>query len=368
LLLIGQALSNTANSSISPGAGAVQAIFHSAIASRQIRTQVTCKEHGASVIYCQLQGRGSSRHRRKPDLPQATNRCLSVTRTILVAILLSSFGASVCLGQVRYGILDETHWSEVADGALAGSTKPGPQTTGFYLRGLPFRAEYRIYVQDTGWLPWVSVADSHWTSGSGKRLEAIQFRFPDGIPDGTKLKARALIQDSGFTFPVNIENDTVIGTPGQNHPIEGIQIAEGSGPQAERDIANSFIKGQFAAAPPNQPASPPPYKTFTSGDMNRWDCVMHGTTVTFYPNGTGHFEAQVMTKHTMTSDILHQTIFVKGNGGVSLFNIPNHDSPNMQTQNRYFGGPSSWYPFSYDFTFPANLYDQITTLELSCGC
>lgn len=112
----------------------------------------------------------------------------------------------------------------------------------------------------------------------------------------------------------------------------------------------------------------PSQKTFTSPDLHQGDCVMHAATVMFYPDGTGHFEAQVMTNHTMTSDIWSQTMFVKGNGGMSLFDIPTQVSPAMQTQHRYIGGSSSWYPFSYNFTFPASLYDQITTIELSCGC
>jgi hypothetical protein len=46
--------------------------------------------------------------------------------------------------QLRYGILDETHWSQAVAGGLAGSTHPGPKTKGFFLRGLPFAARYRI--------------------------------------------------------------------------------------------------------------------------------------------------------------------------------------------------------------------------------
>jgi Family of unknown function (DUF6294) len=214
--------------------------------------------------------------------------------------------------------------------------------------------------------------DTTWTAGPlGERLEAIQFLFPKGIPDGTKLRAIIILQGGGLSFPIDLGNNAVVGEPGQNKPIGGIQIAMASGAQADKEIANSFRVGLMAVPRSTTPPAPTaePFKRLTwQDDIHVGDCAMHGATITFYPHGTGHFEAQVMTNHTTTSDIWSQTSWVKGPGGVLLFTIDNHEGPKMPSRNKPFPGPSSWYSFYYDFTFPRNLYDQIEKVEGSCGC
>jgi hypothetical protein len=111
----------------------------------------------------------------------------------------------------------------VHDGDVAGA--PGGPKTGFYLRGLAFPVEYRIFVQDDKWLPWVRSGDNpDWTSGNGKVLEAIQFRFPEGIPSDVKLLASVNV---GYYSPiVDIKDGTILGTPGTD-AVLSIQIAQG---------------------------------------------------------------------------------------------------------------------------------------------
>ena len=55
-------------------------------------------------------------------LSQLALKAFHTTRVLYVGIALSALGASACFGQVRYGILDTTHWSNAVAGGLAGST------------------------------------------------------------------------------------------------------------------------------------------------------------------------------------------------------------------------------------------------------
>jgi hypothetical protein len=65
-------------------------------------------------------------------------------------------------------------------------------------------------------------------SGVGKQLEAIQFRFAQGIPAGVHILARVHLQDVGWTSPVEIKDQTVLGTTGLGRRLEAIQIVVGS--------------------------------------------------------------------------------------------------------------------------------------------
>lgn len=158
---------------------------------------------------------------------------LSLTRASLAVVVLSFVSVSLCFGQVRYGLLGTAGWSEAHNGDIAGSS--GGTPTGFYLRGIDFPVEYRIFVQGNKWLPWVQSTDANSTSGDGKVLQAIQFRFPDGIPAGKKLLASVNV---AYENPiVEIQDGTILGTPGTGAVVT-IQIAQGDNYTGDEILAS----------------------------------------------------------------------------------------------------------------------------------
>ena len=59
------------------------------------------------------------------------------------------------------------------------------ETDAFSISGLAYPAEFRIHVERNGWHNWTPGVEGSYDSGVRKRLEAIQFRFPQGMPAGT---------------------------------------------------------------------------------------------------------------------------------------------------------------------------------------
>jgi hypothetical protein len=155
------------------------------------------------------------------------------------------------LGGVGYALFAKEGipqgWSQASDGGVAGTTGESRKTDAFSIRGLSFPVEYRICVEQSGWLPWTLAADNVYNSGFGKRLEAIQFRFPQGIPSDTKILARVHLQYIGWTPIVTVADGTILGTTGMSRQLEAIQIVEGSGPNADENHLRQLLADRLEA-------------------------------------------------------------------------------------------------------------------------
>jgi hypothetical protein len=145
-----------------------------------------------------------------------------------LAVSQACFAADISFGLF---IKEAGHegWSSVKNGQVAGTAGREWQTDAFYLSGLPFDVEYRLHVKELGWLPWVKGGATE--TGGGRRLEAIQFRFPKGLPDDVVLLCTAHLQNIGWTKPVLLSDNVVIGTTNQERRLEAIQICYGQGPR-----------------------------------------------------------------------------------------------------------------------------------------
>jgi hypothetical protein len=146
------------------------------------------------------------------------------------ALLISGHNS---VAEVRYGLYLKGYmegWSNSVNGGIAGTTGMSLQTDAFTISGFDFPVQYRIHVQDQGWhYNWTTAADGFFDSGNGKRLEAIQFHFPSGIPQNEKIIARVHLQGIGWTSPGIIQEGTILGTTGQSRRLEAIEVAVGTG-------------------------------------------------------------------------------------------------------------------------------------------
>lgn len=120
-------------------------------------------------------------------------------------------------------------WSIATSGKISGTVGHSLTTDAFRIDEVPFPLEFRIHVQGQGWKKWTSPGD--YSSGHGNRLEAIQFRFPNGKPENLALIARVHLQSRGWLSPTLIDNMVILGSTGEKRRLEAIQIALGCGPE-----------------------------------------------------------------------------------------------------------------------------------------
>jgi len=89
----------------------------------------------------------------------------------------------------------------------------------------PIKVQVNAYVQDIGWMGWITNPDSDdkyaGTTHQSKRLEAIRIRLVDA-PAGTRICYRVHVQDHGW---MDTEcNGDMAGTTGEGKRIEAIKI------------------------------------------------------------------------------------------------------------------------------------------------
>ena len=118
-------------------------------------------------------------------------------------------------------------WSRATMGGIAGSVGCLGMTDAFFLADVPIPVDFRIHVHSQGWLDWVP--QGHKCSSNGQRLEAIQFRFPNGVPDDAVLMGRAHLENIGWTKTEIIPNNGMLGTTQQSRRLEAIQLVFASG-------------------------------------------------------------------------------------------------------------------------------------------
>ena len=119
-------------------------------------------------------------------------------------------------------------------------------------------------------------------------------------------------------------------------------------------------KAPDSAATPSQPGIPP--QPFTYDNATVGQCEMKDISLYLRPDGTAHFESTVRTKRTLMFDEFHLEFHLRDSNGAVLYSA-HLDGPQMRGP---FG--SDWMTFQNDFTFPADLYNKIQSVNFDCGC
>ena len=63
--------------------------------------------------------------------------------------------------------------------------------------GIGGSLEYRVHVQDIGWMDWVAAGGAAGTEGQSKRLEGIEIKLTGALADTYAVEYSAHIQDYG---------------------------------------------------------------------------------------------------------------------------------------------------------------------------
>lgn len=157
---------------------------------------------------------------------------------------------------LEYGLFVKGAWVGGKDGSVAGDAGSGGAAGAMSVSGVPFPAEFRLHLAKKGWLGWVP-CDGRQSSGEGRNIEAIQFRFPAGVPDGIKLYGRVHVEGVGWLKTVAIEHCTVLGTTRRYWPIDAIQISSKAGEVGSAmDLVEQSDAGFNLLLPPGSPPVP----------------------------------------------------------------------------------------------------------------
>ncbi len=83
--------------------------------------------------------------------------------------------------------------------------------------------EYRVHVQDKGWLPWTEAGNPAGTEGESKRIEAIEIRLTGELAEYYSVEYCVHIQDYG-DMQGWVADGALAGTTGESKRIEQIKV------------------------------------------------------------------------------------------------------------------------------------------------
>jgi len=190
---------------------------------------------------------------------------------------------------LEYGLFIKGAWVGGKDGSVAGNTESGGIASALSVSGLPFPAEFRLHVAAKGWLGWV-LGDGRQSSGDGREIEAIQFRIPAAIPDGTRLYARVHVSGMGWLKTLLVQNSTVLGTTGCHWSIDAIQMSAKAGEVGSAmDLTEQSDAAFNLLLPPGSPPVPKakPNENLESG-FGRWQFDGASDEFTILPDGSAN--------------------------------------------------------------------------------
>lgn len=122
-------------------------------------------------------------------------------------------------------------WQGWADqGNVAGTTGSGLRVEAIQFRivecdGLQSKPgiTYRSYVQQNGWLPYVQEGQTSGTSGEAKRLEALRLSLYN-VPEDAYISGDVHVQTDGWLNYSRISELTDVGTLGQSKRLEAVNF------------------------------------------------------------------------------------------------------------------------------------------------
>ena len=116
-----------------------------------------------------------------------------------------------------------------SDGMLTiGTTGMGKrleQITIYFENNTPYSGtlQYRVHVQDIGWMDWVDAGQKCGTEGLSKRIEAIEIRLTGELADYYSVEYCVHIQDYG-DMQDWVKDGALAGTTGESKRIEELKI------------------------------------------------------------------------------------------------------------------------------------------------
>ena len=190
-------------------------------------------------------------------------------------------------------------WSIGKDGSVAGTLSHAGMADACRISGLPFPAEFRLHIARKGWLGWVP-CDGGISSGNGQTIEAIQFRFPAGMPDRFKLYGRVHVEGIGWLKTLPIESFTVLGTTKCHWSLSAIQMASKVGEVgSEMDLVERTDAALNLLLPPNSPPVPKAGLNMNvDSGIGRWIFDSASDEFTILPDGTARPETRSLGKWT----------------------------------------------------------------------
>lgn len=87
--------------------------------------------------------------------------------------------------------------------------------------GLSGTLQYRVHVQDIGWMDWVDAGKPAGTTGEGKRIEGIEMRLTGELAENYTIMYMVHIQDYGYAQGW-VKDGTLAGTTGESKRIEEV--------------------------------------------------------------------------------------------------------------------------------------------------
>lgn len=178
-------------------------------------------------------------------------------------------------------------WSEAKDGGVAGTMGQRLVTDAFKMAGLSFPADFRPHASGRGWMEWTP-CDGRACSSRGKSFEAIQFRFPNGLPTGVRLYGRVYLGGRGWQKTVLIQDLAVLGATGLSVQLEAIQLRMTEGESGrDGDLVRTADEQFNRLLPPGNPVPPETpfgYSPMESG-LGRWTWNNSGKEFSLEPGG-----------------------------------------------------------------------------------
>ena len=143
------------------------------------------------------------------------------------------FDPYACMPEITGGkahiqdIGDKTFYPEPETGIMSlGTTGQGKrmEQMTFYFdnpTGLSGTLQYRVHVQDIGWMDWVNAGQPAGTTGQGKRIEAIEMRLTGELAEYYSVEYIVHIQDYGYNQGW-VKDGALAGTTGESKRIEEV--------------------------------------------------------------------------------------------------------------------------------------------------
>ncbi|MGN0470996.1 MAG: hypothetical protein ACI4GV_08805 [Acutalibacteraceae bacterium] len=91
-----------------------------------------------------------------------------------------------------------------------------------YVNGMSGDVQYRVHVQNYGWMDWQSANAYAGTTGQSLRIEAIEIRLTGEIAQHYNVEYQSAVQDIGWMSVCR--NGETSGTTGQALRLEALRV------------------------------------------------------------------------------------------------------------------------------------------------
>ena len=154
-----------------------------------------------------------------PSSSSANNSSVAVATDVLLT------GGVAHVQDIGNVIVDGDPTSGVLTIGTTGMGKRLEEITIYFENDSPYAGtlQYRVHVQDIGWMDWVNAGQKAGTEGLAKRIEAIELRLTGELADYYSVEYCVHIQDYG-DMQGWVKDGALAGTTGESKRIEEIKI------------------------------------------------------------------------------------------------------------------------------------------------